>query len=148
VEFLATNNIPNTTGVTGVEGDLIEQEVLIVPDESFGGMSVVHIYQSSLLKAGGDELQIAANKIQIINDSSSPNSTTPNLIIDQVELAYYVSNPNYQVNDPNYSQRSPYIQPVWHFHGHYDNGTIFDDIVQALKPEYLLPELNPHAPPG
>jgi RNA polymerase sigma-70 factor, ECF subfamily len=41
-----------------------------------------------------------------------PTYTQPDLTIDQVELAYYVSNPYYQVNDPNYSQRSPYIRPV------------------------------------
>ena len=61
---------------------------------------------------------------------------------------YYVSNPYYQVNDPNYSQRSPYIQPVWHFHGHYEDGGEFDVLIQALKQEFLLPELAPGLSPG
>jgi len=65
-----------------------------------------------------------------------------------VELVYYVSNPYYQVNDPNYSQRSPYIQPVWHFHRHYEDGSEFDILIQALKQEFLSPELAPGLSPG
>jgi len=152
VEFLVTNNIPNTTSVTGVQGDQIEQEALIFPDESFGGMPVVHIYQSSMIQANGTEMQVEANKIRIFNDLNDPNSipssTPPNLTIDQAELVYFVNNPYYQVSDPNYSQRSPYLQPVWHFHGHYDNGDIYDVMIQALKPEYLKPEIAPGIGPG
>jgi hypothetical protein len=65
-----------------------------------------------------------------------------------VELVYFASNPYYQVNDPNYNQRSPYIQPVWHFHGRYDDGTEFDALIQALKEEFLYPELVPNAGMG
>jgi LysM repeat protein len=152
VEFLVTNNIPNTTSFTGIQGDLIQQEVLIVPDETFGGLPVAHIYQSSMIQENGPEMQVQANQIHTFNDSNdpsmSPNYTPPNLTIDEVELAYYVSNPYYQVNDPNYSQRSPYIQPVWHFHGHYEDGSEFDVLIQALKQEFLLPELAPGLSPG
>ena len=77
-----------------------------------------------------------------------PDTTPPNLTIDQVELVYFVSNPYYQVNDPNYSQRSPYLQPAWHFIGRYDDGTEFDILIQALKQEFLLPELAPGLSPG
>ena len=67
---------------------------------------------------------------------------------DAVELVYYVSNPYYQVNHPNYSQYQPYVQPAWHFRGRYDDGTVFDVLIQALKQEFLLPELAPHAGMG
>jgi len=150
VEFMASTDQP-TNAFIGNQGELIQQEVLIIPDESFGGIPVIHIYQSSILN-GGPEMQVMANQITVIDETNMPIApiinNQPNLTIDQVELAYYVSNPNYQVNDPSYSQRSPYIQPIWHFHGHYDNGTVFDAIVQALKPEYLLPELAPSIAPG
>jgi LysM repeat protein len=152
VEFLVTNNIPNTTSVTGVQGDLIQQEVLIIPDETFGGLPVTHIYQSSIVQENGPEMQPLAGRVQVFNPDNDPsapvNYTQPNLTIDQVELAYYVSNPYYQVNDPNYSQRSPYIQPVWHFHGHYEDGGEFDVLIQAIKQEFLLPELAPGLSPG
>jgi hypothetical protein len=152
VEYLATNNIPNTTSVTGMQGDLIEQEVLIIPDETFGGLPVAHIYQSSIVQENAPGMEPRANQIYTINESDLPglsqDTTPPNLIIDQVELVYYVSNPYYQVHDPNYSQRSPYIQPAWHFRGHYENGDDFDVLIQALKQEFLLPELAPGLSPG
>ena len=140
------------TSFTGYQGDLIQQEVLIIPNETFGGMPVAHLYQSSMIQEGSPEMQIQANQIQVYNDDNNPSLLPdyirPNLTIDQVELVYYVSNPYYQVNDPNYSQRSPYIQPVWHFHGHYDDGSGFDVLIQALKEEFLLPELVTSISPG
>ena len=152
VEFLVTNNIPNTTSITGDQGDLIQQEVLIIPDEIFGGLPVAHVYQRALIQEGGPELQVQANQIQTVNVADdptlSPDYTPPNLTITGVELVYYVSNPYYQVNDPNYSQRSPYIEPAWHFQGRYDDGTEFDVLIQALKQEFLLPELVPHSGMG
>jgi hypothetical protein len=136
----------------GIPGDLIEQEVLIIPDETFGGFPVAHIYQSGIIQADGSELQIQANQIYSFNEPQdprmSPDYTQPNLTIDHVELVYYVSSPYYQVNDPNYSQRSPYIEPAWHFRGRYDDGTEFDVLIQALQQEFLLPELAPKAGMG
>jgi LysM repeat protein len=152
VEYAVTNNIPNTTSIIGQQGDLIEQEVLIIPDETFGGLPVAHIYQSSIVQENGPQMEPRANQIYTTNESDlpglSPDYVPPNLTIGQVELVYYVSNPYYQVNDPNYSQRSPYIQPVWHFRGHYEDGGEFDVLIQALKQEFLLPELAPGLSPG
>jgi LysM repeat protein len=152
VEFLATNSIPNDTSITGHPGDLIQVEVLIIPDETFGGLPVAHIYQAAISQENGPEMQVQANQIRVYNDSADAGqaggSAPPNLIIDKVELAYFVSNPYYQVNDPNYSQRSTYIQPVWHFHGRYEDGSEFDVLIQALKQEFLLPELVPNAGMG
>jgi LysM repeat protein len=149
VEFLVTNPFPLTPdSFTGEPGDLIQQEVLNIPDETFGGLPVAHVYQSAIVQEGSPEMEVQANRIYTINEPdnpmSSPDYAPPNLTINQVELVYFVSNPYYQVNDPNYQQRSPYIQPVWHFQGRYDDGTEFDALIQALKQEFLLPELEPH----
>jgi hypothetical protein len=123
-----------------------------VRDEIFAGIPVAHIYQSAVIQENGPEVEPMANRVRIFNaaddPSAPPNYAQPDLAIDRVELAYYVSNPYYQVNDPNYSQRSPYIQPVWHFSGHYQDGSGFDVLIQALKQEFLLPELAPHTGPG
>jgi len=153
VEFLATNTFPLTPdSFTGIAGDLIQQEVLIIPDETFGGLPVAHVYQSAMIQENAPELEVQANTIYVYDDANDPglptDTTRPNLTIDQVELIYFVSNPYYQVNDPNYSQRSPYLQPAWHFIGHYDDGTEFDMLIQALKEEFLLPELAPGLSPG
>ncbi|HSL29969.1 MAG TPA: LysM peptidoglycan-binding domain-containing protein [Anaerolineales bacterium] len=148
VEFIATNNIPNTTFVIGIQGDLIEQEVLIIPGETFGGYPVAHIHQGAIVQEGSSPMEIQGNRISTYSESEdptmSPDYAPPNLTIDYVELVYYVSNPYYQVNDPNYNQRSPYTEPAWHFRGRYDDGTVFDVLIQALKQEFLLPELAPH----
>ncbi len=152
VEFMATNNIPNTTFIIGIQGDLIEQEVLIIPDETFGGYPVAHIYQGAIVQEGSPPMEIQGNRIYADSETEdptmSPDYAPPNLTIDHVELVYYVRNPYYQVNDPTYSQRSPYIEPAWHFLGHYDDGTEFDVLIQALKQEFLLPELAPKAGMG
>lgn len=152
VEFIANNNIPNTTSVIGIQGDLIQQEVLILPDEAFGGLPVAHIYQSAIIQEGAPEMQLQGNQIYASNEPQdpmmAPDYTPPNLTIDHVELVYYVSNPYYQVNDPNYSERSPYIEPAWHFRGRFEDGTNFDVLIQALKQEFLLHELAPKAGMG
>ena len=153
VEFLVTNPFPLDSGsFTGQLGDLLQQEVLIIPDETFGGMPVAHLYQSSIIQEGAPEMQVQANRIPVYNETNDPNLspefTPPNLTIDTVELAYYVSNPYYQVNDPNYGQRPPYLQPAWRFHGRYDDGSEFEMLVQALRQEHLLPELAPGITPG
>jgi hypothetical protein len=128
---------------------MVEQEVLVIPEETFGGMPVAHIYQRRVVQEGAPAMELQANRVPVYNQpedpSLSPDYSPPSLTIDQVELVYFVSNPYYQVNDPNYSQRSTYVQPVWHFHGRYEDGSEFDVLIQALKQEFLLPELVPNA---
>ena len=97
------------------------------------------------------ELPLTANQIRVYDNAANPEvpDTTPlSLTIDSIELEYFVNNPYYQVNDPNYERRSTYIQPVWHFQGHYENGDSFDMMIQALKREFLSPQLSPGITPG
>ncbi len=146
VEFLATNPFPTDAFIVGIEGDLVEEEVLIIPDETFGGMPVAHVYQSAIFQENGSAMEVQANRIYVNDESGDPGTeyTQPDLTIDKVELVYFASNPYYQVNDPNYELRSKYVQPVWHFQGTYADGTAFDIVIQALKQEFLLPELVPN----
>ena len=151
VEVIANTN-QLSTSFTGYQGDTIQQEILVIPDETFGGIPVAHTYQSSIIVENGPEMEVRANQIRVYpvgdNPSTSPDYTPPNVTVNLVELVYYVSNPYYQVNDPNYSQRSPYLQPAWHFQGRYDDGSTFDVLIQALKEEFLLPEPAPGLSPG
>jgi LysM repeat protein len=150
IELLATSNQVNDT-VTGIQGDTIQQEVLIVPNETFYDMPAIRVYQSSIIDAGATPMQITGNRIQVLDDTQTldfpaEGYTTPTLTIEKVELMYYVTNPHWQVD---HLDGGPlYIQPVWRFYGHYDNGGEFEVLVQALKEEYLLPQLAPHIPPG
>lgn len=149
VEYLATNPFPADSFLAGIEGDLIEQEVLIIPDETFAGMPVAHVYQSAIFQENGTPMEVQSNRVYVNDESGDPGTEIeykqPDLSIDKVELVYFVSNPYYQVNDPNYELRSKYIQPVWHFQGTDANGNSFDVVIQALKQEFLLPELAPNA---
>ncbi len=153
VEYLATNPFPaDSSFLIGIEGDLIEEEVLIIPDETFADMPVAHVYQSAIVQENGSAMEVQSNRIYVYNESNEPTTppefTQPDLTINKIELVYFVSNPYYQVNDPNYELRSKYIQPVWHFQGVYANGNAFDVLIQALKQEFLLPELVPGSLPG
>lgn len=69
----------------------------------------------------------------------------PTATIEVVVLNYYVRNPYSERWNPLYDI---FIQPVWHFYGHYSTGDEFEILIQALKPEFLLPELAPYIPPG
>jgi hypothetical protein len=63
-----------------------------------------------------------------------------------VEVVYYIPDPRYGL--PESGTDPQYIQPAWRFYGHYSNGDELELLVQALKQEYLLPELAPYRPPG
>ena len=93
-------------------------------------------------------MQTAAAQINTYDEPviTTDTYTPPALIIEKVELMYYITNPHWQAGGLSGSQ--PYIQPAWRFYGHYENGDEFEVIVQALKEEYLLPELAPFTPPG
>ncbi len=136
----------------GNEGDLVILEALSVPDQTIGGYPTLQVFSSAMAinPKNGDpiELTITADQIYTVDETtdSQLDYVPPALTIEKVELMYYVTNPHWQVD---HLDGSPlYIQPVWRFYGHYDNGGEFDVIVQALKEEYLLPQLAPLIPPG
>lgn len=154
IEFM-TNTGQLNFSIIGVEGDLIQQEVLIVPDETFTSYPVIRVYSAGVTTSPKNgqqvELEITANQIPVYDDANNvevPNYTPPSVTIDSIELEYFVNNPYYQVNDPNYERRSMYIQPVWHFRGHYESGDAFDMLIQALKREFLSPKFSPGITPG
>jgi LysM repeat protein len=154
VELLA-NTGQLTDSILGSKGDLVQHEALIVPDETYGSNPVIRVFSSAVAispKNGQPvDLEITADQIPIYDDAAIPevpNITPPSVTIDSIELEYFVNNPYYQVNDPNYERRSMYIQPVWHFQGHYEDGSGFDMMIQALKREFLSPQLSPGITPG
>ncbi len=137
-------------------GDEVIFEALIIPDETYGGYPTIRVYNSALAispKNGKPvELTITSDQPLVTNEPQIQNtaepSTPPTLTIEKVELVYFVSNPLYQANDPSAGRRSPYIQPAWHFSGHYSNGDSYDILIQALEQEFLSPEIAPYIQGG
>jgi LysM repeat protein len=139
------------SSIVGEIGDLVMAETLIVPEEAFGGYPVMRIFSMGMAtnpKNGEPaDMEITADKPQVIDASLDPQTyTPPDSTIEVVELVYYVPDPRYAA--PGASVGPRYIQPAWRFAGHRSNGDVFEILVQALKQDYLLPELETYIPPG
>ncbi len=125
-------------------GDQVEIEALIIPDESFGGYPALRIFAAQTADSP-EPLKITADQIYTV-DLATDEYTPPTMTIERVELVYYMPNPRYHVGEFEPDQR--YIQPAWLFTGHYSDGSSFFILIQALKQEFLLPEIAPYTPPG
>jgi len=137
--------------IVGVEGDPILNEVLIIPDETFGGYPTMRVFSSAMAvnpKNGGEtELAITADQPYIVDESvSTDDFTPPDAIVEKIELVYFTLNQRYMTPDAN--TEPSYLQPVWRFSGHYTNGDEFEIFIQALKDEFLLPEIQSLPSPG
>jgi LysM repeat protein len=138
--------------IIGNEGDQVLMETLAIPDEAFGGYPALRVFSASMAINPKDgqplELTITADQINTLDEPIvvSETYTQPALIIEKIELMYYITNPHWQAGQVDGSPQ--YIQPVWRFYGHYENGDEFETIIQALKEEYLLPELAPYTQGG
>jgi hypothetical protein len=74
------------------------------------------------------------------------NYVPPELTIESVELVYYVPDP--RTRRQSADSELTYLQPAWRFYGHYSDGSEVEFLVQALKQDFLLPELEPYTGPG
>jgi LysM repeat protein len=133
----------------------VNVEALRVPGETYKGYPAMRTFSFAPAKnpVTGDPIEIRRNAetISVLPDpfGDGDHYVQPDIVIDHVELMYYVSNPMYQQGDnPQANAGLRYIQPAWHFQGHYSNGDALDVLIQALKQEYLSPDLSPHQGPG
>ncbi|HET9912722.1 MAG TPA: hypothetical protein VFQ13_12575, partial [Anaerolineales bacterium] len=67
----------------------------------------------------------------------------PDTFIEKIELIYFVTDPTYYDDTLDPEQVKLYLQPVWHYYGHDEDGNEEHTYIQALRQEYLLPESNP-----
>ena len=141
-----------TTGssLIGVEGDKIQIECLAVPGESVGGYPALRVFSGGLAispKTGQPmELPITSDKPSVVEiPAAIVNPQIPTLTIEKVELVHFTSDRRFAAGT---AAGPAYFQPVWRFYGHYSNGDEFEALIQALKDEYLLPELEPATQPG
>lgn len=132
------------------KGDFPEDiniEALIIPGETYEGMPALRLFSISPATDPNTgkpvELEPFASIIQSSPDpfGNSDTYVQPDFIVDSVRLEYYVTDPKMLYDAPTTDKL--YLQPVWHFSGHYTNGSISDILVQALKQEYLSPFNSP-----
>ena len=146
---LAPNGL-YSSGITGNQGDEILVEALILPDETYGGYPAMRVFSSTLaVDENGQPVELTVTADQpYVGDESVPldQSLIPTATIEKVELVYYMPDPHFLTTELTMDQR--YLQPAWLFRGHYSSGDEFEYLVQALKDEFLLPELAPYTQPG
>jgi hypothetical protein len=126
-------------------------EALIVPDLALGGYPTMCVYGTVMAinpKNGLPmELTLTANQPNVIDESIPSPMNPPTASIEKVELAYFTPDKRYYPASEQ-GDEPPYLQPVWIFSGHYSDGSEFEFIVQALKDEYLSPQVQPARQPG
>ncbi len=142
-----------TTGssLIGVEGDEVQLECVSIPGEALGGYPALRVFGGMLAidpKSGlHADLPITADKPAVVDiPFVGKTADIPTADIEKIELVYFTPDPRYLVKTPD--AQPAYFQPVWRFTGHYSNGDRFEILVQALKDEYLLPEIEPGVQPG
>lgn len=138
--------------VVGNPGDEVLAEALILPGETFGGYPAFRVYSLAMAispKNGQPmDMQVTADKPFVIDGPvpSEQNAAPPTATLEKVELVYYTTDPRYKM--PDSPSEPAYLQPVWRFSGHFSSGDEFEVLVQALKDEFLLPEVETVQPPG
>jgi len=136
----------NDDSLIGHEGDQVLLEGLNIPDEFNNGYPVLRILGGSVASQSTD-MTVTADQPNVYDEIPTTEAITPPAAtIEKVELVYYL--PNLQSGNTNPSADAKYIQPAWRFYGHYSTGDEFEFLVQALKQEFLLPQLAPYTPPG
>lgn len=124
-------------------------EVLQIPDETYAGYPAIRVFNSTPatdpISGEPIELQPSADTIEVLPDpfGNADHYIPPNVVIEKVELIYFVLDPTYYGEAVDPTQVKIYLQPAWYFQGHNENGDEVDILVQALKQEYLLPETEP-----
>jgi hypothetical protein len=149
---LTSNGFPDIT-IMGAEGDDVILEALAIPGDSFGGYPALRVFSGAMAvnPKDGQPIQLTptADQPNIVDESipsGMENFVPPDLTIERVELVYYVPDP--RIRRQNAGSDTTYLQPAWRFYGHYSDGSEVEFLVQALKQEFLLPELEPYTGPG
>jgi hypothetical protein len=112
----------------------------LLPGQSWGGYQVVDLLMKTYFGTDDPGNLEGLKNIPAFEPNVVPEANSPSLPggakIENVELVYLAKD---LAGAPQ--PTSPiYLQPVWCFSGHYDNGSPFEIYVQALTDTYLLPD--------
>ncbi|MBL8079262.1 MAG: hypothetical protein JNM55_14955 [Anaerolineales bacterium] len=142
---------PDSISSTDELGQEVLIEALSVPDLTRGGLPTVCIFSRTIAAnpVTGEpvELEITADQPYVVDESIPSPLNPPTLSIEKVELVYFTPDMRYYPS-PDAETEPPYLQPVWRFSGHYSEGSEFEFIVQALKQEFLSPDVQEGHTPG
>lgn len=129
------------SGLIGYAGDEVVSEVLIIPDETFGGYPAMRVFGSSLsINPDGSQYtpDLTAGTPYVIPVNPEVDFAPPSLTIESIELVYFTNDIRYAPYQPE--MMSPYLQPMWLFRGYNSMGDEYTILIQALDQQYLLPE--------
>ena len=143
---LSADGLYPDSSTVGNLDDVVQIEALIIPGETFGSYPALRMFSAAATGEGVPELTVTADQINVVDLTGGGEYAPPTATIERVELVYYIPDPRYLQGALSPDQR--YIQPAWLFSGHYSDGTAFFVLVQALKQEFLLPEIAPYTQPG
>lgn len=124
----------------GAPRDQIKISGFSYPDSNFGGYPVIREVSARVVNdiKGNPSNQVPESnnpfEIPIIPEVGSLAGSDV-ATIENIELVYYTVDLYFnqtQAENPPF-----YIQPVWRFSGHYQNGNAFEILVQALTEQYL-----------
>ena len=132
--------IPDAS-VIGAEGDQVLVQALLVPGETLGGYPAMRVFGVDLAinpqTGQPSNMEVSADQPYQIPEEVQGRTQPSSLTIESIELVYYTGDPR---NAGSALETiSPYLQPAWRFYGHYNDGSKEEILIQALKPEFLLP---------
>jgi len=121
-------------------------ETLQIPDETYAGYPALRVFMMApaiINPATGAPMELPrrADTIEVMPDpfGNADSYTPPDTVIEKIELIYFTNDPTAYDDTLDPAQVKLYLQPVWHFSGHNENGDEVNTYIQALKQEYLLP---------
>ncbi len=133
--ILASSLLYEQTEFVGYPGDMVILEGVQIPDQILRWPYPV-IEERSGQSADGvtslDGYEITSDEITV-NEFQLPLGGR--FTIEKIELVYRANDLKFGLPDPN--GPALYVQPVWQFYGHYEDGREQVILVQALRDEYL-----------
>jgi hypothetical protein len=149
VQMEATGSYADGNFLSDSEEIIIEG--LLVPDETYAGYRAIRMFQigQATVPATGERFEFprSSSTLEPMPDpyGNEDQYVNPDVVVELVELVYYSTNPASQTDG---GQGETYVQPAWHFRGKFSNGNVFEVLIQALRQEYLSPELDQNVTPG
>ena len=135
-EFVGYPGSQAISGGGSAPGSRVLLEGVVFPSKTFAGYPLVEERSAGMAEEGMTLEGYAITSDDVwVNEQAAPQGGR--LIIEQVELAYRANDMRFGPYDP--SSGPLYVQPVWSFYGHYEDGREIQFQVQALRDEYLKP---------
>ena len=108
-----------------------------VSSKTFDGYPVI---KNLMGKIAPDMQDLAGYQIQsalpnVVHKPAPTDLIQGQAVVDKVELVYYT--PDWRGADVSADQPSRYVQPLWSFSGHLDDGRNFEVLLQAVQDQYL-----------